>query len=106
MTSGLLVVTVSLQAAVRAEAIFLVPLFMCPCLSPDIQLSTAWVSGCGGGSPGLRGAPEGTEVGVEAGQRRAEAQDVRHELLDGLFGECHAQVWEGCSWCLAPEGPK
>ncbi|XP_016050982.1 PREDICTED: SCO-spondin [Miniopterus natalensis] len=34
----------------------------------------------------------GTEVGMEASQLRAEAQDMCHQLLDGPFRECHAQV--------------
>lgn len=37
----------------------------------------------------------GTEVGGEAGQLHAEAQNVCHQLLDGPFRECHAQVWAG-----------
>ncbi|XP_037691794.1 SCO-spondin-like [Choloepus didactylus] len=35
---------------------------------------------------------EGSEADTEAGQLRAEAQDVCHQLLDGPFRECHAQV--------------
>ncbi|OWK06839.1 SSPO [Cervus elaphus hippelaphus] len=34
----------------------------------------------------------GTETGLEAGQLRAEAQDMCHQLLEGPFRECHAQV--------------
>ena len=37
----------------------------------------------------------GTETGTEAGQLRAEAQDVCHQLLEGPFRECHTQVWMG-----------
>ena len=40
----------------------------------------------------------GTETGMEAGQLRAEAQDVCHQLLEGPFRECHTQVWMGWRW--------
>lgn len=43
-----------------------------------------------------------------AGRLRAEAQDVCHQLLDGPFRECHAQVWVGVDAVPrpAPKGPK
>ena len=34
-------------------------------------------------------------MGTEAGQLRAEAQDVCHQLLEGPFRECHTQVCMG-----------
>lgn len=45
---------------------------------------------------------------MEAGQLQTEAQDVCHQLLDGPFRECHAQMWVGWRWCLAlaQEGPE
>lgn len=33
-----------------------------------------------------------TQADVEPGHLRAEAQDVCHQLLEGPFGQCHAQV--------------
>ncbi|KAM5255351.1 SCO-spondin-like [Ctenodactylus gundi] len=35
---------------------------------------------------------KGVEMGTEAGELRAEAQDVCHQLLEGPFQQCHAQV--------------
>ncbi|XP_004430689.1 PREDICTED: SCO-spondin [Ceratotherium simum simum] len=43
-------------------------------------------------APGCDDPLRGTEAGMEAGQLRAEAQDVCHQLLEGPFRECHAQV--------------
>ncbi|XP_070371679.1 SCO-spondin isoform X2 [Equus asinus] len=43
-------------------------------------------------APGCDDPLRGTEAGMQAGQLRAEAQDVCHQLLDGPFRECHAQV--------------
>ncbi|XP_005404818.1 PREDICTED: SCO-spondin [Chinchilla lanigera] len=41
---------------------------------------------------GCEGLVEGAKAGMEAGQLRAEARDVCHQLLEGLFSQCHAQV--------------
>ncbi|XP_053409722.1 SCO-spondin-like [Nycticebus coucang] len=41
---------------------------------------------------GCEGPLGNTEVGMEPGQLRAEAQDVCHQLLDTPFQQCHAQV--------------
>lgn len=42
---------------------------------------------------GCEGPMEGAEAGMQPGQLRAEAQDVCHQLLEGAFSQCHAQVW-------------
>uniref|UniRef100_H0VSR4 SCO-spondin n=1 Tax=Cavia porcellus TaxID=10141 RepID=H0VSR4_CAVPO len=41
---------------------------------------------------GCEGPMEGAEAGMQPGQLRAEAQDVCHQLLEGAFSQCHAQV--------------
>ncbi|KAF7482818.1 hypothetical protein GHT09_005838 [Marmota monax] len=41
---------------------------------------------------GCEGPLKGTEAGMDAGQLRAEAQDVCHQLLESPFWQCHAQV--------------
>lgn len=94
----------------RAVAIFLVSLLMCliPAPWPD---SNCPQPGCLDAVEAARGCEDplrGTEADTEAGQLRAEAQDVCHQLLDGPFRECHAQVWVGVEVVsgLALKGPK
>uniref|UniRef100_UPI004038E811 SCO-spondin-like n=1 Tax=Callospermophilus lateralis TaxID=76772 RepID=UPI004038E811 len=41
---------------------------------------------------GCEGPLKGREAGMDAGQLRAEAQDVCHQLLESPFWQCHAQV--------------
>ncbi|XP_074051346.1 SCO-spondin-like [Macrotis lagotis] len=41
---------------------------------------------------GCKGSSEGVEVDPDIGVLQAEAQDICHQLLDGVFRECHIQV--------------
>lgn len=47
---------------------------------------------------------EGLEAGMEAGQLRAEAQDMCHQLLEVPFRQCHAQVWVGVEVVTSSRG--
>lgn len=102
----------------RAVAIFLVSWLMCLILAPWPD-STCPQPGCLDAvevAPGCDDPLRGTEAGMQAGQLRAEAQDVCHQLLDGPFRECHAQVgvevevvsttggWEGVGAIEMPNG--
>ncbi|XP_044534907.1 SCO-spondin-like [Gracilinanus agilis] len=62
-------------------------------------------------APGCKGSTGDQGAGIGAGVLQAEAQDICHQLLDGVFRECHAQIppsgfHEAClfAYCSASGG--
>ncbi|ELK05197.1 SCO-spondin [Pteropus alecto] len=80
-------------AADSTWAVHLEPRGHCP------QPGHCQLPGCPDAAEAAQGCEDplrGTEADTEAGQLRAEAQDVCHQLLDSPFRECHAQVQGLC----------
>ncbi|KAB1276572.1 SCO-spondin [Camelus dromedarius] len=83
-----------LEEAMRAIANFLMSWLTSLILAPWLY-SNYSQPGCPDAVEAAQGCEDplrSPEAGMEPGQLRAEAQDVCHQLLDGPFRECHAQV--------------